>query len=1378
MLNFLQFEKLVGVRKLSDFLKPKILKQEEFILPKLSSMLFYGDINKVLTPNDDNLLFKNSIATRPRVYSFDNYSKKGTVGKFKRTSTKVTKYISDSRKENDDFEYVIKRIKLGLTPANRLIIFNFAMLNSLYRYSNYATVDYDRYYNVVKTVVDASHGLEKVSERTRYLIIELPNTLEKVSEYKKLVGMTARKITTIFKDYRALNIFELYRLLQTDHRSKSPFSGLLNNEADDIVLVFTHTNKVTVCKLNNLLALNKEYDIESPINGQSPIKAGSILLYYISQILSSSAATSSELNSNSLTDVSNKAMKMANDGNSDLKDLEGEINSFVEENFINAEEVEPEERKTVSKIKHLEKDDVKSIIDYKPKDKDLYNDVIDDKVEQGLIQPNTAKKQKEILTKQDKILKSLEVDIKDFDVDEKDAGIEDTLGVLDKSYLTDPLKAIERKYIKDFKKKDDKRMIYAMQQNGVVVEDHHIEVEESILGRIDIHKIKVVPPGGRSITLTVRLPHVDEDGRFKMNNNTYVMRKQKSDAPIRKINATQVNLSSYFGKLMIKKASYKKDDMGIALMTGLQNLNNDETSPISLVVPGNIIITDVHLPKMYTATARYVRSFKNGKDFLLFDYIFRHTLLDKEDKLTDMEKGSLILVGKSSGKNNYILIDKDNNLHSYKKGKVEPLSSYLEYINISIDTLPVEYSMVKILGQNIPVVLLTIYYLGFDQLLKTLNVKYKTFESKRKTEVESGDYSIVFKDKVFVFNRKDELAAMLLSGFNFVSKHIKHIEADDLNTTSGVMDILVAMGLNRKHETEIKILKTMFIDPITKDVLEIMKEPITFIGLLFRSNELLLTDYTKPTNDISEILFKGYERMSGMLYHTLSRSLRDYENKFGTIKTKLTVNPYATWAMISEDSTVMLEDDLNPIANLKQKEDVTFTGFQGRSSETLNQAAREYHKSEVGILSEATKDSAEVGITVYTAAAPKLNNVRGVVDNSKKDIKDLGFHNIFSTSTMLAPFGLQDDGKRILFNSIQNGHVIPLTNQMPLPIRTGYETILASRTSDKFVVSAEEPGKVLSVSKTKITVEYKTLGKKSFTLKEWSTKEEAGKAYLHKMVTNMKKGQTFKKDDALSYDELFFGPDMFDRNRVVYKTGVLLTTTLTETQETYEDSSAISERANQFLSTKILKISSIVVDAKSDILNILAIGDKVDYNDKLFTIVDTAEDSELNKNLDLSDNTVAILEELKNSSPKAKINGVIKNITIYYNSEIEDMSPSIKELVKDSDARLKESGEKFTGRVDSTYAIKAVPLISGEVEIKVAIETDTTMGYGDKLIAGLQLKATVGDIFSNQVETEDGVPIDMKFSSKSIDARIVNSANTMGTTNAILVELTRQVNEM
>ena len=128
----------------------------------------------------------------------------------------------------------------------------------------------------------------------------------------------------------------------------------------------------------------------------------------------------------------------------------------------------------------------------------------------------------------------------------------------------------------------------------------------------------------------------------------------------------------------------------------------------------------------------------------------------------------------------------------------------------------------------------------------------------------------------------------------------------------------------------------------------------------------------------------------------------------------------------------MLVDDLNPVAMHKQKEDITFLGSQGRSKESMSVDTRASHSSGIGIISEATKDSGDVGISSYLSANPEIDNIRGII--SDVNINKIGWDSILSTSAMLAPFGTMDDPKRldkigpgawkrVLYNSSNNGEL-------------------------------------------------------------------------------------------------------------------------------------------------------------------------------------------------------------------------------------------------------------------------------------------------------------------------------------------------------------------
>jgi hypothetical protein len=66
-----------------------------------------------------------------------------------------------------------------------------------------------------------------------------------------------------------------------------------------------------------------------------------------------------------------------------------------------------------------------------------------------------------------------------------------------------------------------------------------------------------------------------------------------------------------------------------------------------------------------------------------------------------------------------------------------------------------------------------------------------------------------------------------------------------------------------------------------------------------------------------------------MIYTEMINSIRDFENKNNFSKSKLIMDPFAIWKNINSDSTTMLADDLNPIASLKQREDLSYMGNGG-----------------------------------------------------------------------------------------------------------------------------------------------------------------------------------------------------------------------------------------------------------------------------------------------------------------------------------------------------------------------------------------------------------------------------------------------------------------
>lgn len=100
-------------------------------------------------------------------------------------------------------------------------------------------------------------------------------------------------------------------------------------------------------------------------------------------------------------------------------------------------------------------------------------------------------------------------------------------------------------------------------------------------------------------------------------------------------------------------------------------------------------------------------------------------------------------------------------------------------------------------------------------------------------------------------------------------------------------------------------------------------------------------------------------------------------------------------------------DDINPIHNLKEHENITFGGDGGRSRRSMVSRTRTYSKSDLGVISEATVDSADVAVTTFLSANPALTTTLG---NSKRiDTQNTSAAEVLSTTSNLYVASTRDD---------------------------------------------------------------------------------------------------------------------------------------------------------------------------------------------------------------------------------------------------------------------------------------------------------------------------------------------------------------------------------
>jgi len=330
-------------------------------------------------------------------------------------------------------------------------------------------------------------------------------------------------------------------------------------------------------------------------------------------------------------------------------------------------------------------------------------------------------------------------------------------------------------------------------------------------------------------------------------------------------------------------------------------------------------------------------------------------------------------------------------------------------------------------------------------------------------------------------------------------------------------------------------------------------------------------------------------------------------------------------------------------------------------------------------------------------------------------------------------------------------------------VMTGYESMIAIKSSDKFAVTAKEDGKVTAVSKEEVTVKYKSGRISKYSIREWTTKEESGSSYTHGMVAKLRKGDSFKEDDIIAYNPDFFEPDFFDDARVNYVQGTTATVALLEVPETYEDSGAFSAKFAKTMGTVLTKVKTIRVMNTDGVYKPVHVDGTVTPDDPLLSVVD----AELSEISNLDEQAMAALQNLKMLSPKAGYGGTVSKIRVFYNCELKDLSPSLRRMVNISNKELEvESGSN--GQVTRGMNVNGRPVLDDEVIIKYYIKTGDSMGTGDKAVFGNQLKFTVGEVYQDEITTEDGTVVDAMFSSTSIENRIVNSPGLLGTTSKLL----------
>lgn len=309
--------------------------------------------------------------------------------------------------------------------------------------------------------------------------------------------------------------------------------------------------------------------------------------------------------------------------------------------------------------------------------------------------------------------------------------------------------------------------------------------------------------------------------------------------------------------------------------------------------------------------------------------------------------------------------------------------------------------------------------------------------------------------------------------------------------------------------------------------------------------------------------------------------------------------------------------------------------------------------------------------------------------------------------------------KRTLFKSIQDSHTIPILGAVPQPVRTGYDHVVAHRVGKKFAVTAKEEGEITELSENHLTIKYNN-GKEERVQIGQVYGVSTGKIVDNILITDYSIGKKVNPGDVVAYNPYFFTRDYLVPSQVLFKYSALANVTFMESNDTEEDSSAISERLGYQMKTNTIKVRSLVIPFENEIHNMLKVGDSVKTDTVLCTLVDAI----FSENNMFGDDTLDTLSHLAQSTPRAKYEGTITKIEVLYKGDPtgENVSFSVRRLIQLHDkarrqlANKLKDGRATTGEVMESINIDGNALLDNHVAIKFYITSEDGQSVGDKIV--------------------------------------------------------------
>lgn len=808
------------------------------------------------------------------------------------------------------------------------------------------------------------------------------------------------------------------------------------------------------------------------------------------------------------------------------------------------------------------------------------------------------------------------------------------------------------------------------------VRDVKIEDTSDELNYKETYTIALEDANRQRSTLKVDFPKIIENRFMYLGGGKKNIKNQSYFYPVVKTEEDTVQMVSNYNKMYIRRIDTKSTSSVERLKRFLKQADGVDKmikfGNSNAVNKSGEFITSVE----YDELAKFMKRIHTGGMYLYFS---QHDVQDILKKRNLTAPDGYFCVG----------FDKEDKPIYVAYSGTQKTKAGQSICDLIVDALPEDlraayykirapkrlmYVSVKVMNQDITVAMLLGFWEGLTTILRKCKANYRLEEHMPKV-VQPSENVIRFKDTFLVYEDTME-AGLLLNGIRMVPTEKWNI--GDFDSREPYIEYFVKMYGKASIANALFNFYEWFIDPVTKEILEDINLPTDLVSLVIYAVSLLAdSQYTSDLNQrISRI--RSFEIIPMVFYGELASQYVIYRNASGrkkfSLKRDCVIKGILDVATVEEIST------LNPTLEIENTHGVSFKGFHGNNLDDMYTIRkRSYDTSMTGTISPISSPDAGCGLNKSLTLEPEIENIRGYVKvpESDKDYDKLQDINLFSAGELTMPGASRNDDPSRCGHAIkQSKHVIPVNDSDPVLVSNGFEEIERFELSSDFVVNAEEDGEIVKVDPDLklVIAKYKSGKVRAISTDTNIVKNGGGGFYLNnQLVTDLKEGDKFKKDDVLAYHKNFFTNSKYNNCRA--NLGTLARVAIMSAYSTYEDATFISESLSERCGTRITECKQAVIGKNSNVLHLAKEGEHVHVGDTLVAFDTSYDDTDLNvllASLGDDNDLKSMVTEGSRNTIKSKYGGKIIAVKMYSTVEMEELSPSLQKIFKDYYSKIRK----------------------------------------------------------------------------------------------------------